>query len=183
MRPAGGKILVNVNPGQKGEILLGGKRLMTALKFATNYREKSPVMAFVAEAAHGLKVGTPLVVHHNRFHEHSAYLLDEGLFAIPYNESIFFRIDENGDPHSMHHNIICERIPKPEGVLVTPASLKKNYTDRVRVLSNGYGYKKGQEIYTKIMADYEVIYNWNGQERRVIKVVSSDIVAILLKKP
>lgn len=183
MNPAGGKVFVRVDRGQKGEILLGGKKLQTALKFATNYREKSPVMATVLQDVKTLKAGTPIVVHHNRFHEHSQYQVTEDTYCIPFNESIFFRIDENGDPHSLCNNIICERIPKPEGVLVTPASFKKNYTDRVKVLSNGYGYKKGQEIYTRIMADYEVIYNWNGQERRVIKVYKDDITAILLKNP
>lgn len=178
MRTSSGKILVQVNLGQKGKVFIGGIEFQTMLNYNTNYRERSPVVALVKEGNQRIPTGSYIICHHNRFHEHSVYHLYDDLFAIPVNDSIFMRIDENGDPHSVQGNLVCERIERRESFMDTPESLKKNYTDRVRVLNKGYGFKKGDEIYTYKFSDYEIVYNWNGQIRRVIKVKKEDVVAI-----
>lgn len=178
MRIHSDRILVKVDLDQKGIINIGGEEFNTTLEFNTNYRERNPILAIVLEDHPKIKKGTMICCHHNRFHEYSAYKIQDDIFAIPYTNSIFFRIDKDGEPHSICGNIICERVPI-EYDFEVPASYQKNYIDRVVVVNNGYGYKKGDQVFTVKMADYEVVYNWQHQERRVIKVLAEDILCCL----
>jgi hypothetical protein len=74
---------------------------------------------------------------------------------------------------------MAERIPITYGDLEIPPEYQKDYPDRVRVISRGCGYQIGQLIYILKHADYEIIYNWKGIERRVIKVFKPYIVGSL----
>jgi len=181
MTPIEGSIIVRVDLEQKGSIRLGGQIFLKVPKFNTNYRDKSPVVAIVECGNSSIQPGTLILTHHNLFQGESIFYLEDDLYSIPFNSSIFATIDSNGDLCSIQGNIIVERIAKKDGLLETPASYRKNYNDRVIVLSDGEGFKKGDQILTCRMADYEMVYNWNGVERRVIKVLKRDIVAVLKK--
>lgn len=180
MKSKNDKIVVKVDASQKSSIELGGVQFLLAKQYSNNRREMNPVVCEVITGNSRIKAATFLLVHHNRFAEHSPYELENGLYAIPYDRSLFAKIDEQGEPHSLCGNIIAKRVEKASAFEVA-ASYKKNYNDRVIVLNNGYGYKKGDEIFTFQFADYEIVYVWKGEEKRVVKVYQSDICGKICK--
>lgn len=180
MKAKNDKIVVRVDSGQKNNVQMGGVEFLLAKQYNNNRREQNPVVCEVVQGNRRIKPGTFLLVHHNRFSEYSPYELENGLYAIPYDRSLFARIDENGNPHSLCKNIIAKRVEKT-GVVQTAASYRKNYNDRVVVLNDGYGYKSGDEIFTFPFSDYEIVYVWKGEERRVVKVYVEDICGKISK--
>ena len=181
MNPSSDKLIVKVNAAQKSNITLGGIDFLLAKQYNNNRREQNPVMCEVVTGNKRIKKGAFLLVHHNRFAEHSAYELGDDLYAIPYDRQIFARLDEDGNAHSLNGNIIAKRVERTAAIELSP-SYRKNYFDRVIVLNNGYGYKKGDEVFTYQYSDYEIIYVWEGQEKRVVKVFVEDICGKLSKK-
>lgn len=177
--PANGSLLVKVDLEQKGTIEIGGQVFQKVPKFTVNNREKSPVVAVVVKGNRHLKKGQMIICHHNFFAAENRYSLGDDLFSIPYTDNIFAVIDDQGNAHPIGGNIICERIQKTIAGFEAPASYRKNYNDRVIVAQDGEGFKKGQQIFTLPMADYEILYNWGDQEKRIIKVKKGDIVAFI----
>lgn len=180
MNPLNDKIIVKVDADQKRFVDVGGNNFLLAKQYTNNRREQNPVVCEVIIGNSKVKAGEFLLVHHNRFSEHSPYELDNGHYAIPYDRSLFARINDKGEPRSMCGNIIAQRVEKSSAIEVA-ASYKKNYNDRVIVLSNGYGYKKGDEIFTYPFSDYQIVYVWKGEEKRVVKVYIEDICGKLSK--
>jgi len=180
INPTSNKLIVRVDAAQKSNIKLGGVNFLLAKQYNNNRREQNPVVCEAVTSNSRIKKGTFLLVHHNRFAEHSAFELEDGLYAIPYDRSIFARLDENGDAHSLNGNIIAQRVERKAAIELAP-TYRKNYFDRVVILNNGYGYKKGDEVFTWNYSDYEIIYVWKGEERRVVKVFVEDIVGKLSK--
>ena len=181
MIPTRKGIIVRCDPDQKELISVGGKSFKCALKFATNYREKSETLAVVVQGSGQISEGSIIVAHHTLFYGESPWALGDGLFSIPVNDNIFAIIDEDGNPHCIGNNILAQRIIPELSHFTMPESYKKSYKDRVVILENYREFKKGQQVFTLNMADYEIVYNWNGEERRVIKIKYQDIVAILKK--
>jgi hypothetical protein len=180
MKPKKNFIVVQVSLDQKESIKIGDVNFQLVPKFTTNFREKNPVVGVVIDGNGVIKKGTILICHHNFFRDDSPYRIYDNYFSIPIGRQIFLNIDENGEPHGMFGNILAERIEQAH-FLETPASYKKNYNDRVIVLENGEGLLKGEEILTKVMADYEVVYIFNGIQKRLIRVFNEDIVAVIEK--
>ncbi len=178
MEAENNKIIVSVNFSQKQSTNIDGVDFLTAKEFSTNKRESMPVICMVEEGNKKVSCGTFLLVHHNRFVEHSPHHLGENIYSLAYNSSIFARVDENGNAHQMCGNIIVERIYDNNDTL-TPEHLKEANKNKYRIAQNGYGYKKGQYIFCFNYADYEIIYTFNGVEKRVVKVIKEDIVGKL----
>ena len=181
MRATFDKIIVKVDPAQKSSIDMGGQQFLLAKQYNHNRREQHPVLCEVIQGNSRVNPGKFLLVHHNRFAENSPHEIGDGLYSIPYNSGIFASLDDNGDAHSLCGNIIAKRVQKVEKIEVA-AHLRKDYHDRVIVQFDGYGYKKGAEIFTFPFSDYEIVYVWKGEERRVVKVFKDDICGILFKK-
>lgn len=172
-------IIVRVDPDQKDEVIVGGRALMIPNLYISNYRERSPVVAVVVKGNRQVKAGAVLVTHHNHFSGESQYHLGDDLYSIRVDKSVFFEVDQNGDPIPMGGNIICERVEKNDMILDIPPSMKKNYNDRVIVLKDSCGFHKGDFVITYPFSDYEVVYNWGGTMRRVVKVFHEDICAVM----
>lgn len=171
------RILVRVNMSQKDF----SNNLQTGKSYNPNHRDRNPVMCECLHDNGILLKGDRLLVHHNFFYEGSPYQMQDDIFSIIINKNIFSRIDRDGNPHSIFGNIMAERIPIVYE-LERPADSYQMYRNRVKVVSNGEGYCKGDVIFCLEYADYEIIYNWNGQERRIIKVPVSDIVGKMWRK-
>lgn len=152
--------------------------LQCAKDFQGNHRDRNPVTCTVLQGNALVKKGLTLLAHHNFFYEDSPFRVVGNTFSITTNENIFARLDEQGHPHSMFGNVMAERIPI-DYFLEMPPEFQQMYRDRVRVIADGCGYRKGQVILVENYADYEVIYNFQGVERRVIKVKKEHIVGRL----
>lgn len=176
MIPVNGKITVKVDMKQKNTFKLGDITVSTALKFETNYREKSPVVGLIIEGNRFIKPGQIAIFHHNHFYPPSPYFVQDDLFSVPFNQTVFGVLTEDGKIKPMCGNIICERIDIPTPLPV-PIEHRKTYIDRVKVLDAGsQPYQPGQLIFHKPNAGYDIVYNYNGVEIRVTKVHSDFIV-------
>lgn len=177
MKALKSRILVRVDMSQKD---MSGD-FFTAKEFNTNHRDRHPVLCESLQDNGVLKKGDLLLVHHNFFYEGSPYQMSGDVFSLILNRQIFARLDKDGYAHSVCGNLMAERIPIPS-TLELPPDYQKYYNDRVRIISAAEGYHKGQTLLCYPFADYEIIYNWKGEERRVIKVWKEDVCGRLLKK-
>lgn len=144
---------------------------------------------FMQEASYGIsqgidfiKNGSHLICHHNCFEgDTNPFQISDNLFSIPFNKSIVFcSIDEQGELTGLLGNILAERV-NPISLLEIPITDRKSYFDRVIILKDGFVFEKGQEVLTLPYADYQIVYNINGEERRIIKVHQDEIVATIKK--
>lgn len=180
MRPTHQRIIVRVNANQKDEIQIGNALVKIPLLFETNYREKSPVIAEVVEGNERLDEGDIIVCHHNHFHQPSPYYLYDDLFSIPFNKTIFGKFDLSGDMMPLCGNMICDPLPV-ETPLPLPPELQKLHIDRYRVVDPGWTpYKKGAIVFTRPHAGYVIVYHWNREEKRILKVDSEQVCGYLL---
>lgn len=174
------RVLVQVNMEQKDYADFAGTKLFLANTYNPNHREKNPVVALVVRGENEIKDGEFIIVHHNHFSDPSPFEIGGGIYSIPYNDTIFAIIDKDGNPQSVCGNIIAERIEEDEIIGIANPK-RRHFHDRVRVISDGFSHKVGDEVFTLPFSDYEVVYNWNGQEKRFIRVFNQNIVAIVKK--
>jgi hypothetical protein len=161
---------------QKDTISIGDITVFMALKFEPNYRERSPVVGEIIEGNKLIKSGQIAIFHHNHFYAPSPYFVQDDLFSVPFNQTVFGILTQDGDIEPMCGNIICERIEIPT-FLPLPPEHRKTYIDRVRVLNPGtLSYPIGHIIFHTPNAGYDIVYNYNGAEKRVTKVHSDFVV-------
>jgi hypothetical protein len=133
------KLIVEVDYSQKERTTIAGSEILLAKDFSHNRRESNPVLCKVVEGNDNVKSGTNLLVHHNRFVEHSPHHLGDNLYSISYNSSIFAWVDQDGKAHQMCENIIVERIYENNSLLI-PDHLKKANKHKYKVVSQGSMY-------------------------------------------
>lgn len=180
MRPTHDRILVRVNMKQKDEMRIVDVLVRTALPFETNYREKSPVIAEVVEGNEQLRSGQIICCHHNHFYPPSPFFLQDDLYSIPFNKTIFGVFNLQGELLPMCGNMICEAIPV-ETPLPLPPELQKLHIDRYRVLlPGGTPYKKGWIVFTRPNAGYVIVYHWDSIEKRILKVDCEQVCGVLV---
>lgn len=178
MKAVNNRILVKVDMGQKDTILIGGVALSSAIRFEHNYREKSPVLAEVVEGNARLPKGAIICCHHNHFYSPSPYQLEDNLFSIPFNKTIFATLNKNGNLNAVCGNILGKRVKKKSLFHVEPPEY---YVDRLLVNDKGWtSYKNGSTVICRPNAPYDIVYNWKGVEKRITKV-SDDMICGYLK--
>jgi len=181
MKATNSKIIVRCDIEQKNSITVGGVTVSTALLYETNFREKSPVVAEVIEGNNYVESGDILLCHHNTFYMPSPYYLSDDLFSIPFNQILFAKVSKNGDLMPICGNLICNRV-EIDSYLPLPTDQIKTYTDRAVVLNGGFSeYKKNELIFHRPHAGYDIVYVWNGQEKRITKVHESQIVGVAVE--
>lgn len=170
-----GRIIVRVDPTQKNEIKMGGITMTAALLFENNYREKSPTIGVVVQGNEFIVPGEVALFHHNHFYLPSPYHIEDDLFSVPFNKTLFGVLDEDGNIAPMCGNILCNRVPV-EYAIPVPVEQQKTHIDRAIVISHHPEYKFGQTIFHRPHAGYDIVYNWFGEERRVTKVHEEMVV-------
>lgn len=179
MKPVNNKIIVRVDLEQKNSFLINGIKVSTANKFATNYREKSPTIAEVVEGNEWVNEGDVLLCHHNLFYLPSPYHLYENLFSVPASNVLFAVIQSDGNLKPIYGNVLCDRVDI-ESEIPLPPELRKKYSNRSIVKDGGNtGYKKGQLVFHRPFANYDINYMFNGIETITTKVHSDQICGIV----
>lgn len=170
------RIIVRVNVEQKDRMKIGDIWVQSALLYNTNYREKSPVIAEVVSGNEKVSQGTFICCHHNHFYDPSPYFLQDDLYSIPFNKTIFGYFKEDGSLVPICGNVFGERIAIPSDIPLPP-EMVQTYKNKVLVTNgNGTKYKKGEIIFTRPSAPYDIVYNWGGKEIVVTKVSEDMIV-------
>jgi hypothetical protein len=182
MPPVNNRILVKVDMRQKNSMKIGDVLVSTAMKYEVNGREKSPVIALVVMGNQYIKSGQFILCHHNHFYPPSPYYVAQDEFSIPANHTIFAILTEEGDINPVYGNVICERVPI-ETTLPLPPELRKHYTDRGKILNGGWTkYKTGDLVFTRPSAPYDIVYIFGDIEKRVTKINSEMICAVVKGK-
>lgn len=179
MKSVNNRIIVSVNMAQKNEMVIGDINIKTALLWESNYRERSPVVAKVITGNDVVKEGDIICCHHNHFCPPSPYYLYDDLFSIPFGNTIFGVFDNEGNLSPRCGNIFGSRVQIPSTVELPP-ELVKTYIDRV-IVTDGRNtkYKNGELVLCRKYAPYDIVYNWNGIEKRVTKVNTDMIVGVV----
>ena|ERR1700744_833389 len=182
MKNVNDRIIVKVNMAQKNEMLVGGIKVRTALKYENNHREKSPVIAEVIEGNRWIKTGVTIFCHHNHFYPPSPYFLQDDLFSIPANHTIFAILNDEGGLDPVYWNVIAEKIPT-ESTLPLPPEYRKFHTDRGKILKPGWTkYAVGDLVFTRPSAPYDIVYILGDVEKRITKINSEMICAVVKGK-
>lgn len=173
-----GHIIVKVDHNQKDVAKICGNVLKTGKDYNENFRERNPVIAEVVDGFGEITKGSFIVCNYNYFDLDSPLQLTDDLYAIPVNEEIFAIVKENGTLKPIQGNVLVERVTKDTPLLI-PEELKQPHNSRGIILTNTKGYTKGQFIFWLPMADYEICYYWNGEEKTAIKIHESEIVGYI----
>lgn len=173
-----GHIIVKVDNSQKDMAKIGVNILKTGKDYNENFRERNPVIAEVVDGLGELAKGSFIVCNYNYFDLESPLQLTDELYAIPVDEEIFAIVMEDGTLKPVQGNVLVERATMDTPLLI-PDELKRPHNSRGIVITNTHQYKKGQFIFWLPFSDYEICYTWNGEERRAIKIHSSEIVGYL----
>lgn len=180
MKTVNNKILVSSNVNQKDYFVLGGITMKNPVSFDSNYRQRSPVMCQVEEDCGELKKGAILLCHHNTFYLPSPYHVGGSLFSIPCNGNIIFaKMGVTGDLWPLFGNMFCTH-SEIKNVFAVSEKEKKHYTDRAVVSEPGFcNYKKGQLVFTRPSAPYEIVYMFDGVQKSQVKVHESMIAGVV----
>lgn len=182
MIPVNDRVIVRVNMAQKNEMLIGAVKVRTALKYENNHREKSPVIAEVINGNRRVKNGDIIFCHHNHFYPPSPYFLQDDLFSIPANHTIFATLEKDGSLKPVYWNVLAEKI-WIESDLPLPPEHRKHHTNRGRIIDPGWTkYKVGDLVFTRPSAPYDIAYILDGIEKRVTKINSEMVCAVVKGK-
>lgn len=180
MLAAKGSIIVRCDQNQKVEIKVNGESIYTGRRYSRNFREKNPVIAYVIDGLGDIKKDSWVLCNYTYMEDGSPYQISDDLFALPLDEEIYGTIDEWGNAHNVFGNIFVERVPIYSSIPV-PEDLQKYHYNQGIVAKGGYGFLKGDYLLWLPMSDLEMIYMWNGVERRVIKVYKDEVCGIIKK--
>lgn len=178
MNPTNGKIIVRVNPAQKNTMMIAGVEVTMALKYETNFREKSPVIAEVISKTACVRDGEFIVCHHNHFFGKSPYHLQGDLYSIPADHTIFAVLHPSGELSAVYGNVLAAKV-ELETPLPLPPEKRTYHKDRGRILDGGWTeFQPGDLVFTRPSAIYEIVYIWGQEEKRICKINSEMICAV-----
>ena len=173
------RLLVRVDLSQKNSMMIGDVKCLTATRYQTNYRERSPVIAQVVDAHDRLNKGDFLLCHHNHFHLPSPYHLYDDLFSIPANHTIFAILYPSGELSPVYGNVLASKVEIETSFPVPPEN-REFHKDRGRILDGGWTeFRPGDLVFTRPSAIYEIVYIWGEEEKRICKINSEMICAVV----
>lgn len=173
------RLLVRVDVAQKDTMMIGGVKCVTATKYETNYREKSPVIAQVVDGNDRLNQGDFILCHHNHFYDPSPYHLQGDLYSIPTNHTIFAVLSPSGELSPVYGNVLASKVEIATPIPVPP-EYREFHKDRGLILDGGWTeFKQGDLVFTRPSAIYEIVYIWGEVEKRICKINSEMICAVV----
>lgn len=179
MTPVNNRVIVKVDMAQKNVMMIGGVKVLTAMKYEKNYREKAPVIAEVVDGNKFLKFGEFLLCHHNHFYHPSPYHLQDDLYSIPANHTIFAILHPSGELSPVYGNVLASKV-EVETPLPVPPEYQTFHINRGLILDGGWTtFKAGDLVFTRPSAIYEIVYNFGLMEKRVCKINSEMICAVV----
>lgn len=167
-------ILVRVDLSQNDET----KFLKTGKGYNENFRERNPVVAKVEQGTGHIPTGSFIVCNYSHFDLESPHQMFDNIFSIPVDSEIYAIVNQDGTLKPIHGNLLVERVSR-ETKIELPEELKKPYMDRGLLITPTQNIQSGQFIFWLKMADYEIVYMWEGGERRALKIHESEIVGFL----
>lgn len=176
IKPVKGNIVVSVNLFQKEEVNILGNQFKTGKNYNENFRERNPVVAKVEVGNKEIEKGSYIVCNYSYFDLESPLFMYDNLYSIPVNEEIYATINMDGTLRPVCGNLLVERV-EVKSKIDLPDERKKKYFNQGKA-SRGT-WLEGKYIFWLPYSDYEIVYQWNGEERRAIKIHENEITGYL----
>jgi hypothetical protein len=171
--------------GQKIQIYIGRR-------YGENSREINPVVCEILSVGDDIstvEVGDLLIVHHNVLtNEGQIIKVDYGeqytILAIHFDGTVYAKINkETGELIPLNGNIIGKRIVK-EVVSTLHMPFEETLDTTFDVISSPEDFQEvqpGDRIMCYKHSDYEMVYHFNNQEKKAIRIWKDDVLGIFDK--
>ena len=164
-------------------------RLYIGRRYGENSREQNPVVCEVLSVGEGIstvKVGDLLIVHHNILTNEgqiiSTNLAEQWtILAIHFDMTVYAIINSDGSLTPLNGNYIAERIKKP-AVSKTIHSPFEETLDTEFIITEvpeDAFVNKGDRVLCYKYSDYEMVYHFNNEEKRAIRIWKEDILGVM----
>lgn len=175
IKPLKNCIIVSCNPNQKDEAVIGGNILKTGKNYNENFRERNPVVAFVKSGTKEIPTQSYIICNYSHFDLESPFEFSQNLYSIPVNEEIYAIVNKDGSLTPVCGNVIVEQVTK-ETKIDLPKELKKAHVNQGIAKTGEF---KDKYIFWLPFANYEIVYTWNSEEKRAIKIHHTEITGYL----
>lgn len=159
--------------------------LFIGRKYSENGREAEPNVCEVVAVGDGISdisVGDKIIVHHNTVKNDAAHIEKKDgyvLLSAPYNRLVYAKINDDGSLSPLSDCVIAERIAAKKLSQFDYTDRNEEYKFKVISVPDGYeDVKPSQNILCYKLSDYEIVYHYNSQEKRAIRIMQEDILAV-----
>ena len=177
--------IVNCADGTSIELYLGRK-------YGENSREINPVVCEVTHKADDVEqvdIGDLLIVHHNTLTNEANvikkdYSEQSVIMPILADNMLYAKINKiTGELTPLYGNFIAERIDVvKKSVIIYDEGKKEEVKFKILATpSDCDDVAIGDNIICYKLSDYEMVYNFNGSEKRAIRIWKEDILAVFDK--
>jgi hypothetical protein len=163
--------------------------LFIGRKYGENSREINPVVCEVLNIGEGVEqveIGDVLIVHHNMLNNDAAMIEKNSIensvtLSLPADNMIYAKINKlTGELFPLFGSCIAERI-NTTGSSIIIAPDEKTEETKFKILATPPNYddvKPDDVVLCYKLSDYEMVYHFNGSERRAIRILTDDILAV-----
>jgi len=177
--------IVNCADGTSIELYLGRK-------YGENSREINPVVCEVTHKADDVEqvdIGDLLIVHHNTLTNEASVIeknYNEQSVVMPIlaDNMLYAKIDrETGKLTPLYGNFIAERIDVVrKSIIISDEGKKEEVKFKILATpSDCDDVAVNDTVICYKLSDYEMVYNFNGSEKRAIRIWKEDILAVFDK--
>jgi hypothetical protein len=158
-------------------------------RYNENGREMSPVVCEVLEVGEGvtnISKGDVLITHHNLL-TNEALTIERNLeeqytiLSVVNDNTLYAKILPDGKLVPVNGNCIANRIKKNVNTsLEVPFELTEEMLFDIVSVSDDIDFiKKGDRVLCHKYSDYEMVYHFNNEEKRAIRIWKDDILGIV----
>lgn len=194
MTPRKKHIIVKAYLEQKETHVIDGPngtkiQLYIGRKYGDNSRETAPVVCDVISSSEEVKEickGDLLIVHHNMLMNDAIRIEKNNeeqtvTLSMFVNNLIYAKIDrDSGELIPVCDNVIAERIEiKQSDIIESPFKVTEPMKFHVVAVPEGFeDFKAGDDILAHKLSDYEMVYHFNNQEKRAIRIWKEDVLGV-----
>ena len=158
-------------------------------RYNENSREMSPVVCEVLEVGEeidNIQKGDVLITHHNLL-TNEALTIERNIeeqytiLSVVNDNTLYAKIKEDGSLVPINGNCIAKRIKKEiKTTLAVPfEETEEMLFDIISVPKEVDFIKEGDRVLCYKYSDYEMVYNFNNEEKRAIRIWKEDILGII----
>jgi len=167
-------------------------RLYIGRRYGENGREINPNVCEIISVGDGIstvEVGDYIIVHHNILNNEGQIIESNvaeqwTILAIHFDSTVYAKIDkQTGEPIPLNGNCIGKRIKKEiKSTMHIPfESTLETTFDIISTPEDFNDIKAGDRVLCYKHSDYEMVYHFNNQEKKAIRIWREDILGVFDK--
>jgi hypothetical protein len=158
-------------------------------RYSENSREQNPVVCEVLSKGADcdeIEVGDLLIVHHNVLTNEACIIERDTeqqftIFSIYCDNTIYAKINPDGSLIPVNGNYIAERISKPpvSNFIIAPFEETVETQFIIKAVPKNPDVKVGDKVICYKYSDYEMVYHFNNEEKRAVRIWKEDMLGIM----